>query len=233
MHELTKIAAALADTKRMAAVVALSQTDLTAHELADIMGIQASATSYQLKVLVDAGVVSVHRSDFDSRESYYRVQPLVIATYVRSLWAHCHAAIKVTTAEVRLLFVCRANSARSQMAEAFVRSLGLPAVVVQSAGVHVSHIHPLTEVVMDEVGISLGAQSAKTIADVDFAPTHVISVCDYARKAVESRWPTATYIHWSIDDPAKIGTVHDFRRARDEIRQRVTNSFVHTPEVTL
>ncbi|MFM7679514.1 MAG: arsenate reductase ArsC, partial [Roseiflexaceae bacterium] len=125
----------------------------------------------------------------------------------------------------RVLFVCRANSARSQMAEAWVRAYALPDVMVQSAGLEVSQIHPHTITVMHEVGIALTHQHAKTIDQVDINPDVVISVCDYARRAIAQRWPQTTYVHWSIPDPAKHGTTREFRVVRDLIKARIEATF--------
>jgi ArsR family transcriptional regulator len=112
------------------------------------------------------------------------------------------------------------------MAEAFVRELALPHITVQSAGFEVSMIHPLTRAVMAEQGIALAHQQAKTLAAIDEAPDVVISVCDYARRAVAQRWPTATYMHWSIPDPARHGTTQAFRVVRDTIKARVSATFM-------
>ena len=220
-----KIAFALADSKRLAVVQALAQQDLTAQELAAVMGVQSSAASYQLKLLTDAGIVYVHRSDFDGRESYFRLNGQMVQAYIDTLTRYVQPVIADRN-ELQVVFVCRANSARSQMAEAFVRAMGNAAIRVHSAGIHVSKIHPHTVQVMQEVGISMHSNTAKTVADIDITPQLVISVCDYARKVVATQWPAASYLHWSIADPAKTGTLHDFRVARDEIRQRVHQLFV-------
>ena len=111
------------------------------------------------------------------------------------------------------------------MAEAWVRACAIPDLVVQSAGIEASHIHPHTLAVMHEVGIPITHQFAKTIDQIDIMPDLVISVCDYARKAIAQRWPQATYVHWSIPDPAKHGTTREFRSVRDTIKARVEATF--------
>jgi protein-tyrosine-phosphatase/predicted transcriptional regulator len=225
MEQFTSIAAALADARRLRVVAALMQSDMTAQELADVMQLQASATSYQLRILANAGLVRMHRSDADSRETYYQCDRSVIRAYTEMLGQLVRVDSGRWQAGRRVLFVCRANSARSQMAEAWVRACALPDMVVQSAGFDVSHIHPHTITVMHEVGVPLTHQHAKTIDAVDIKPDLVISVCDYARKAIAQRWPHAMYVHWSIPDPAKHGTTREFRVVRELIRERVEAAF--------
>jgi len=225
MDTFTTIAGALADARRMQVIVALMQSDMTAQELADVMQLQASATSYQLRILADAGLVRMHRSDADSRETYYQCNRSVLRAYAEMLEQLVRGDRGRWQVGSRVLFVCRANSARSQMAEAWVRECALPDVTVQSAGIEVSDIHPHTITVMQEVGVVLAHQHAKTIDDIDIMPDLVISVCDYARKAIVQRWPHATYVHWSIPDPAKHGTTREFRVVRDIIKERVEATF--------
>jgi ArsR family transcriptional regulator len=225
MDQFTAIAAALADVRRLRVVTALMQSDMTAQELADVMQLQASAASYQLRILADAGLVRMQRSDADSRETYYQCERSVIRGYTEMLEQLMRGDSGRWQAGRRVLFVCRANSARSQMAEAWARAWALPDVVVQSAGLIVSDIHPHTMTVMDEVGISLMHQYAKTIDQIDIKPDVVISVCDYARKAIVQRWPQAMYVHWSIPDPAKHGTTREFRVVRELIKERVAATF--------
>ncbi|MFM7678654.1 MAG: ArsR/SmtB family transcription factor, partial [Roseiflexaceae bacterium] len=85
MEQFTTIAAALADARRLRVIMALMQSDMTAQELADVMQLQASATSYQLRMLADAGLVRMHRSDADSRETYYQCDRTVIYAYAEML----------------------------------------------------------------------------------------------------------------------------------------------------
>lgn len=228
MDAYIQIGLALADEKRFAAMHALAHSDLTAQEIANVMQLQASAASYQLRVLTDAGLVTVQRSDVDNREAYYHLQTHVLHAYLAHVNAMISPAIKLPQRPYQVLFVCRANSARSQMAEAFVRQLDNPHIRVASAGITASTIHPLTIAAMHEVGITLDTQYAKTLDAVTDTPDVVISVCDYARKTIAQRWPDAQYIHWSLRDPAKPGLLTDFQAVRDELAQRVRRAFQPT-----
>lgn len=225
MDQFTVVAAALADVRRLRVIAALMQSDMTAQELADVMELQASAASYQLRILADAGLVRMHRSDADSRETYYHCDRSVIRAYAEMLGQLVLGGSGRWQTGSRVLFVCRANSARSQMAEAWMRAYVMPDVIVQSAGLEVSRIHPHAITVMHEAGVALTHQYAKTIHEIDITPDVVISVCDYARKAIAQRWPHATYVHWSIPDPAKHGTTREFRVVRDIIKERVEATF--------
>jgi arsenate reductase (thioredoxin) len=127
----------------------------------------------------------------------------------------------------RVLFLCTGNSCRSQMAEGLARYLGNGQVEAFSAGTQPKGIHPLAIAVMKEVRIDISGQGSKSLAvfqgqQFDF----VITVCDRAKEQCPI-WPgIRERIHWSIDDPADAtGSEEEqldaFRRARDEIRQRL------------
>jgi arsenate reductase len=127
----------------------------------------------------------------------------------------------------RVLFVCTGNSARSLMAEAFLRAIGGESFDVSSAGTNPKGINPMTVRVLHEVGIddprlrsrSVGEYLAEEFDDV-------ITVCDQAREVCPVFPGGARRLHWSCDDPAAArGTdeerVGEFRRVRDEIEVRI------------
>jgi len=126
-----------------------------------------------------------------------------------------------------LLFLCVANSARSQMAEGWARSLGAagPAGTVHSAGSEPGKLHPTAVRVMAEVGIDLSGHAAKPIAAVpaDRIAT-VITLC--AEEVCPAFLGEAERLHWPLDDPAAAGpdegaVLESFRRVRDEIGERL------------
>lgn len=130
----------------------------------------------------------------------------------------------------RVLFLCTHNSARSQMAEAFLRKYGHDAFEAHSAGLEPTEIHPLTRQVMDEIGIDLLAQGHRSKGlDEYFVKLHVgylITVCNNA----EANCPTLPGVsvreYWGFDDPATHeGTAEErlnkFREIRDQIEARV------------
>lgn len=126
----------------------------------------------------------------------------------------------------RVLFLCTGNSARSQMAEAFLRKFGAGKYEAHSAGTHPKGLHPLTVQVMTEAGIDVGQQRSKDVGGLSGQQfDHVITVCDSARQECPV-FPGTTSEHWSLPDPADAkGGDQDrlqlFRRVRDEISQRV------------
>lgn len=218
--DIIKMAELLGHVDRVNLLKALRTRDLTAHEASQVLRMSASAASYQLKVLAEAGLVRSRRSDFDARTIYYQYAPETIERYIDALRTAMLDPIGQNDTLPVVAFVCRANSARSQMAEAWARHF-VPQLSVVSAGVEPSTIHPFTIEVLDEVGIDASHQAAKQIVELDVTPDVVISVCDYARTHVEKHFDTQTKHHWSVVDPAVAGTIDQFRVARDTLKQRV------------
>ena len=126
-----------------------------------------------------------------------------------------------------ILFVCTGNSARSQMAEAFVRKYAGDIFDAHSAGLEPKGVNPLTLQVMNEVGVNLSNQSSKGL-DVYFGKTffhYVITVCDDADKNCPTAWlGVHTRMHWSFEDPAKfVGTEGEKLAKFREIRNLIEN----------
>jgi arsenate reductase len=127
----------------------------------------------------------------------------------------------------RVLFLCTHNSARSQMAEAFLNKLGGGRFQAFSAGTEARGLHPLSIQAMAEAGIDISLQRSKTVdvfADQQF--DLMITVCDEANEAcpyfpnARERW------HWSFPDPSAATGDDDERFAafvavRDAIRDRI------------
>lgn len=218
--DIIKIAEILAHADRMNLLKAMRARDLTAHEASHILQMSASATSYQLKVLTEAGVVRSHRSDFDGRTIYYQYIHETMHRYIDEVRDQLLAPIGRVDALPIVAFICRANSARSQIAEAWARYF-VPEMTVVSAGVEPSTIHPLTIEVMEEVGIDASGQEAKQIVELAVTPDVVISVCDFARTHVDKYFDQQVRYHWSVADPAQAGTIQHFRVARDTLKERV------------
>ena len=120
----------------------------------------------------------------------------------------------------RILFLCVANSSRSQLAEGLARQLFGDRVVALSAGSAPTTIHPLALEALKEVGIDGIGQHAKSLDDVDTAAVDlVITLC--AEELCPVRPSRARRLHWPIPDPAAIGTLDAFRAARDDIAARL------------
>ena len=128
----------------------------------------------------------------------------------------------------RVLFLCTHNSARSQMAEGFLRSLAGDRFEVASAGTQATRVHPLAIRAMAEVGIDLGGNTSKVVdAFVEQPWDYVITVCDGANEACPVFPKKSSRLHWSFEDPSQATGSDDqrlevFRRVREQIRRRVT-----------
>lgn len=132
----------------------------------------------------------------------------------------------------RLLFLCTGNSARSQMAEGWLRHLAGDRFEVFSAGTHPVGLNPGSVEAMSEVGIDISGHRSKPVAEfMGQRFDHVITVCDRAREACPM-WPGPTHLlHWSFDDPAAATGSEDerrllFQRVRDEISLRIQSFLI-------
>jgi len=127
-----------------------------------------------------------------------------------------------------LLFLCVANSARSQMAEGLARALLPPGSEVYSAGSAPTTLNPLAVAVMAEVGIDISAQRSKAVEEIDAARIGtVVTLC--AEEVCPVWLGPARRLHWPLSDPAAVtGTDEErrgaFRRTRDEIRRRLEDT---------
>jgi len=128
---------------------------------------------------------------------------------------------------LKVMFLCTANSCRSQMAEGFARELGKGLIEAYSAGLLHAGVHPRAIAVMEEAGIDISKQESKEIdEDLLRKMDVVITLCTNAEAACPWTPPEIRRIHWPIKDP--VGTVgteenimKEFHRARDEIRDKV------------
>ena len=127
----------------------------------------------------------------------------------------------------RVLVLCTHNSARSQMAEGFLRALGGDRFAVASAGTVATTVNPLATRVMEEVGVDLRSHTSKTFDRFLGEPwDYVITVCDQAAARCPVFPGRARRVHWSFEDPsAATGSETDrlavFRRVRDAIGERL------------
>lgn len=128
---------------------------------------------------------------------------------------------------IRVLFVCTGNSARSQMAEALLRTMGEGAFEASSAGTEPRGVHPLTVRALAEIGIDIGGARSKSVDEFLGRPfDYVITVCDRAREACPVFAGAANSLHWGFDDPAEApGSEAErlavFRRVMEQIAARI------------
>lgn len=129
----------------------------------------------------------------------------------------------------RVLFLCTGNSARSQIAEAFLRKYGSDRFEAHSAGLEPKGLNPFTVKVMQEIGIDVSWQTSKGV-DTYLGKTlfqYLVTVCDDADKNCPTVWPgVSNRMHWSFQDPAAAeGTEEEklakFREVRDLIEVKI------------
>ncbi len=123
-----------------------------------------------------------------------------------------------------LLFLCVANSARSQLAEGLARAHAPAQVRISSAGSRPAFVHPLATTVLEERGIDVSSQYSKALEAVDCDSVDcVIALCE---KEVCPVFPgSIPRLHWALPDPAQVRdakrALADFRRTRDELGRRL------------
>lgn len=133
--------------------------------------------------------------------------------------------------KAKVLFVCVHNSARSQMAEAFLNALGGDRFHAESAGMEPGVLNPLAVEVMKESGIDISRNEAKSVFDKYKKGelfSYVVTVCDEGAAQACPIFPGLRNhtLHWSFEDPgAFTGTQEEklekARRVRDAIREKV------------
>ncbi len=128
---------------------------------------------------------------------------------------------------MNILFLCVANSARSQMAEAIARAMLDSTHHVQSAGSKPSQVNPYAVKIMAEIGIDISNQKSKSVETIDLSGFDVVitlcaeEVCPVVNGNIK-RW------HWPVFDPAGKGETEEqklqwFREARHTIQKTIQN----------
>jgi arsenate reductase len=124
---------------------------------------------------------------------------------------------------LRVLFVCTHNSARSQMAEGFLRAMAGDRFDVKSAGTERTAVHPLAIQAMAERGIDISRHTSKLLAGLIQEPwDYVVTVCDDANERCPLFPGRVKRLHWSFEDPSRAtgsdaDRLETFRRVRDQI----------------
>ncbi len=129
-----------------------------------------------------------------------------------------------------VLFICVHNSARSQMAEAFLKQMAGDRFEVESAGLGPGKLNPLAVEVMGETGIDISQNKTKSVFDFykqGKRYDYVITVCDESQAGQCPIFPGAVkQMHWGFDDPSGFqGTWEEklerTREVRDNIKRRI------------
>lgn len=198
--------AALSEPARLRIVDTLAVGDAAPSELAAMLDIPSNLLAHHLRVLESAGLLTRTRSEGDKRRAYLRLAPATLDELTPPA---------LRPAE-RVLFVCTANTARSQLAAAlWRRASAMPAA---SAGTHpAERIDPGAIAAAERHRLPLRRVRPRRIVDIQAEGDLVITVCDLAHEELRDR----TDLHWSVADPARAGTAAAFDHAYNELTRRV------------
>jgi protein-tyrosine-phosphatase/DNA-binding transcriptional ArsR family regulator len=204
--------AALADPARLRIVDMLSLGDASPTELRAVVAMPSNLLAHHLKVLEGAGLIARRRSEADRRRSYLQLVPTALDRLVPS----------GRLVAPRVVFVCTANSARSQLAAALWHEHS--AVPAASGGTRPGReIAPGAAAVARRHGIALASERPQALADVLRADDLVVTVCDNAHEEIaRAGIGVAGPLHWSVPDPVRAGTLAAFDSAYADLAQRVT-----------
>ncbi len=121
----------------------------------------------------------------------------------------------------KIMFVCKKNSCRSQMAEGFAKKLGEGKVEVTSSGLEASQVNPTAIEVMSEIGIDISDQTSKPLSDFQAEDYDaVVSLCGCGVNLPNEWILREVFEDWQLDDPDG-QPIDTFRRVRDEVKERV------------
>jgi protein-tyrosine-phosphatase len=206
-----EIHGALADAYRLRIVDELFVSDRSPFELARSLAIAPNLLAHHLDVLAHAGVIERVVSAGDGRRRYVCLVPdafTEIADPVAKLLAR------------HILFVCTANSARSQMAAAVWNSRH--EVPASSAGTRpVERVRPEAIQAAARAGLDLHAARTRSIDEVTERPDLVVTVCDVAHEELRALQDDPAVLHWSIPDPAARRSPSAYDDALERIVSRV------------
>jgi arsenate reductase len=136
-----------------------------------------------------------------------------------------------------ILFLCVANSARSQIAEGLARAMAPAGIIVWSAGSRPTQVRPEAIAVLKEVGIDISGHRSKSVSEIPVAEVDtVITLC--AEEECPIFLGQATRLHWGMADPAAVqGSEADrlnaFRTTRDQLQQRLEILFKSIDNVAM
>jgi protein-tyrosine-phosphatase len=199
--------AALGDPMRLAIVEALGCCDRSPAELGRRLGIGSNLLAHHLDALESVGLIERTRSSGDGRRRYVHLRRDALDGLIETGTDPARSA----------LFICSANSARSQLAEALWRSLAEGDCC--SAGTHpAERVHPGAVDAARRAGLDLSDAEPRLLDDLDIHPDVIITVCDRAHEQLE---PGEDWLHWSIPDPAETGSPEDFDAVVGELTRRI------------
>ncbi len=204
--------AALADSTRLRIVDHLAYGDASSRELQEVLGIPSNLLAHHVGVLERSGLLGRRRSEADRRRAYLHLVPGTLDDLLP------HGATEVP----RVVFVCTANSARSQLAAALWQNTS--DVPVASAGTHPARkAAPGAVAAARRHGLRLVGRRPAGLAEVLREDDLIVTVCDNAHEELDHADGRPRRLHWSVPDPVPEGTDAAFDAAFDELNQRITH----------
>jgi protein-tyrosine-phosphatase/DNA-binding transcriptional ArsR family regulator len=199
--------AALGDPVRLTIVDDLLVSDRSPVELRRRLGIESNLLAHHLDVLDRVGLIERSRSSGDGRRRYVHLLPAGLEGLRPGRPAPVAGA----------LFVCSANSARSQLAAALWEdATGAPA---SSAGTHpAAKVHPGAVAAARRAGLDISNAVPRGLDSLDWLPPLVVTVCDRAHEELD---PGDEWLHWSVPDPVAAGTKAAFDATVGELADRI------------
>ncbi len=232
------IYAALGEPVRLAVVDHLRAGDASPGELTARFGIGTNLLAHHLGVLSDAGLVRRVRSEGDRRRQYVQLRledPAVAALTAALPPEHDDVVVgrragsAIPGTADRVVFVCTANAARSQLAAAAWRQVST--VPAASGGTHpAARVHPRAVRVARRHGLDLDTAVPARLDDVAHDGDLLVAVCDNAHEELTNpghpdpdrpACRQGRRLHWSVPDPVRVDTDEAFEAAYDQITRRV------------
>ena len=226
----------------------LIRSDRAVKEMVALLGEPQSLVSYHLGLLREAGLVTVHRSSADRRDSYYTIDLAACRAGLQAAGTALHPSLRLVPApstcrrapgsrrRPRVLFLCTGNSARSQIAEALLESMSSGAIEAASAGSHPKPLHPNAVRVMRRRGIDISSNRTKNVAELtDQRFDTVITLCDRVRVVCPTFRSRPELVHWSVPDPghgasSNRASYAAFERTAADLETRLSERFDLIPE---
>lgn len=213
--------AALGDPIRLAIADEVALSDRSPAELATRFGISSSLLTHHVDLLIEAGFLVRTASHGDRRRRYVQFVPGALDHLIP------HRMLRAR----RLVFVCTANSARSQFAQALWHSRRPDIPAVSGGTEPAEKVHPQAVTAARRVGLSLDEAAPRSVPTLD-PDDLVVTVCDRAHEGMTERSLPAVplrnaFLHWAIPDPVDDG---DFDNALASVRRRVDTLAHHVSD---
>jgi protein-tyrosine-phosphatase len=213
--------AALGEPVRLAMVGRLLVTDASPGELGAVYGLATNVLAHHVKVLQASGLVRRVRSEGDARRAYLQLRlddPEVTALVAGG------PGVPGAGRPERVVFVCTANSARSQLAAATWREVS--AVPVASAGTYPApRVHPRAVAAGRRHGLRIDPAATARLVDVAARGDLVVCVCDNAHEELLAgdllTSGVVSQVHWAVPDPVPADTDEAFEAAYAQLAGRV------------